>query len=217
MSARVSTFAVLFAAGCAGLFVSGDASAQNAPTTQGENSCLRLPAKLSDQAIKDFLVNPEALLAKHPVGGLPMTTEVRGLVASDISTLAVVVGLGPKANAPQKASIGAGTAQAAQACLRDRPDLAQRIQAFLGQAGDRDILTAFLTAGNTFEAAALGIAGGTGGAVGGAIGGTGGGGGGSSFGGSSGGSNIASAGGGSYSTGGGGTSYSTTRSVSRTR
>ena len=189
-----------------------DAAAQ---ASKPDSSCTKGAAKLSDAAIKDFLGNPDALLTRHPVGGLSMTTEVRGIVATDSATADAMAGLAKKGNASQKASIGAGASQAIQLCVRERPEIAQQLQALFGQIADREFMIAFLSGANVFESAALGV--GTGGAVGGALNASGSSGGGGGRSGSSGGSTTASSGGGSYSIGGGGSSYTDSRSVSRTR
>lgn len=184
--------------------------------TPPANSCMRGAARVSDAAIKAFLSNPDGLLARHPVGGLPMVTEVRNIISTDTSTAEPMAKLSEKGNTGQKAAIGAGSAQAVQVCARERPDLATLLQTIFGQVSDKEFLAAFLSSVNSFESAAIGATGGAvGGALGGAIGGGGGGGGGS---GSGGGSFVTgNSGAGGYSAGGGGSSYTDSRSVSRTR
>lgn len=195
------TLAVLLAGG-----VSVDAFAQNAA------GCFAAPAKMSDADISAFLANPGALLTSNPAGGLPMTTQVRGLSGSSASTLDAIIGLMSTANAAQKSAIGAGLARAAKSCQGSSPDYAQLIQQKVAGANDKDLTTAFLAGMSDVQTAALG-GGAGGGAGGGGAAGIAGGGSAGGASGSAGGSTSASSGTDTYSVGSGG---SFTRSVTQT-
>ena len=190
--------AVLFGS-CVGL---GTAPAAFAAAS----ACFVAPAKLSDDKVAAFMASPSAILTTYAAGGLPMANEVRALAGSSADTLDALIALVSQASSPQKAAIGAGLARAAKACAGVSPDYAALIQEKIAGVNSPELVTAFLSASNDVQTAALG-GGATGGAAGGAGGGAGGLGGsagaGGSFGnGSSGDSSTANTAG-SYSSGGG--------------
>ncbi len=170
------------------------------------SACFVAPAKLSDDKVAAFMASPSAILTTYAAGGLPMANEVRALAGSSADTLDALIALVSQASSPQKAAIGAGLARAAKACAGVSPDYAALIQEKIAGVNSPELVTAFLSASNDVQTAALG-GGATGGAAGGAGGGAGGLGGsagaGGSFGnGSSGDSSTANTSG-SYSSGGG--------------
>ena len=190
--------AVLFGS-CVGL---GTAPAAFAAAS----ACFVAPAKLSDDKVAAFMASPSVILTTYAAGGLPMANEVRALAGSSADTLDALIALVSQASSPQKAAIGAGLARAAKACAGVSPDYAALIQEKIAGVNSPELVTAFLSASNDVQTAAL-SGGATGGAAGGAGGGAGGLGGsagaGGSFGnGSSGDSSTANTSG-SYSSGGG--------------
>ncbi|RTM05645.1 MAG: hypothetical protein EKK33_33785 [Bradyrhizobiaceae bacterium] len=90
-------------------------------------ACYAPDQQLPAQTVSDFLGSPAAVLqdAKNAEGGQDMITLVRDLVASNPTTLPVVIGLLDKANPAQQGAIGSALGQAANLCLK--PD-----QAFAG-------------------------------------------------------------------------------------
>lgn len=181
---------------------------------QGAGGCFAGPAKMSDGDVSAFNATPASLLNNYPVGGLPMTSQVRGLAGSSASSLDALIGVASQANASQKASIGAGLARAAKSCQATSPDYAQLIQQKVAGANDKDLTAAFLAGMSDVQTAALGGGAGAGTGGGGAAGIAGGGSAGGSSGSSgTGGTSSTSSGSDSYSVGSGG---SFTRSVGAT-
>ncbi|MBO9136777.1 hypothetical protein J5289_21530 [Rhizobium sp. B230/85] len=183
--------------------VSVDAYAQAAV------GCFAAPAKMSDGDIASFTGSPASLLSNYPVGGLPMTTQVRGLAGSSATSLDALVGLAAQANPSQKTSIGSGLARAAKSCQATSPDYALLIQQKVAAANDRDLTAAFIAGMSDLQTAALGGANAGGGGAAGIAGG-------GSTGGSSGGvggNNSTPTQSGTFSVGSGG---SFTRSVTQT-
>ena len=157
--------AVLFGS-CVGL---GTAPAAFAAAS----ACFVAPAKLSDDKVAAFMASPSAILTTYAAGGLPMANEVRALAGSSADTLDALIALVSQASSPQKAAIGAGLARAAKACAGVSPDYAALIQEKIAGVNSPELVTAFLSASNDVQTAALG-GGATGGAAGGAGGGAGG-------------------------------------------
>jgi len=152
------------AIGVAGLSVLGpEAQAQSA----GGNACVSGSARAPETAIQDFVSSPEALLARHPEGGRALTLEVRSILTSDVTAAEAMASLAKSASPSQKASLGAGSSQAVQACVRNRPDLAAKLQAVMGQVADGQFMAAFLSAAGGVDSASISAGGGVGGATGG--------------------------------------------------
>jgi hypothetical protein len=152
------------AIGVAGLPVLGsEARAQSA----GGNACVSGSARAPEAAIQDFVSSPEALLARHPEGGRALTLEVRSILTSDVTAAEAMASLAKSASPSQKASLGAGSSQAVQACVRNRPDLAVKLQAVMGQVADGQFMAAFLSAAGGVDSASISAGGGVGGATGG--------------------------------------------------
>jgi hypothetical protein len=161
--------------------------------------------KLPDSAIAKFKADPQGLLTTYASAGLPLSTQVRGLVLTDPSLVATLIDVAKSANDAQKSAIGAGLAEAARILAATNPQLAAQIQLAVAQSGLGSMITAFIAGSNATETAAIGGGGGGGGEGGG--GGTGGPTGGlGSSGGSNGGSNP---GGGSFGVGNGASSFGT--------
>ncbi|WP_181699013.1 hypothetical protein [Chthonobacter albigriseus] len=130
-------------------------------------ACFLPPIKLSSADVSEFLAAPGAMLNDYPEGGIQMSSRVRALAGSDAATLDPLLALIATANLDQRAAIGSGLARAAMACAPSSAAYAQLIQQKVAELANDDLLTAFLSASNDLETAALGAAGG-GGFVGGA-------------------------------------------------
>ena len=146
------------------------ASAQGSMPLAGGVSCFLLPAKLSDQAITQFMANPESLLALHPQGGVTLTNFVRTLAGSDVRTVDPLLELARNATPAIKTLIATGLANTAASCARTRPDIAQLINERVAASQDAELITVFLGVAGATERAVVHSA--PAGAVGGGIGGT---------------------------------------------
>lgn len=181
-------------------------------------SCLTEANAVPAAEVEAFKANPGQLLDKHRGGGLPLSTDVRNLLATDPSLLAAFVELTKRASGAQKQAIGSGLGQAVVVCKRTDPNspAIRAIQEQVFLSNDATLYVAFVAASNAVETAAIGGGGSTAG-VGGAL----------SYANQGGAGNFGTSGGSdsSYSTyrtgfstrGGGGSSVSTTTSVSPTR
>ena len=117
------------AIGVAGLPVLGSEAQAQSAGAAGGNACVSGSARAPETAIQDFVSSPEALLARHPEGGRALTLEVRSLLTRDVTAAEAMASLAKSASPSQKAALGAGSSQAVQACVRNRPDLAAKLQA----------------------------------------------------------------------------------------
>ena len=165
MKCRAGVSLVFVALMSAGFGVDAHAQAQ---VVEG---CFTGPAKLSDNDVSAFTGAPGAFLTANPVGGLPMTTQVRALAGSSAAALDDLIALVSQTNSSQKASLGAGLARAAKSCQSASPDYAQLIQQKVAAVNDKDLTAAFLADLSDVQTAALGGAGNGGGAAAGIAGG----------------------------------------------
>lgn len=157
----------------------------------GSPSCFLSPLAIDPAAIASFRAAPQGLLPPYPDGGVRMAQDVRGLAGTDVHTVPMLIDLARHASPGQTAAIGAGLAQTARACVKQRPDVAQIIQQLIIRAGLAPLTTAFVSSsGDVATAATGGAAAGGGAASAGGIGG------------SPGGGDTSGAGGGVASTGG---------------
>ena len=175
--------------------------------------------RLSDTAIAQFKANPQSLLTTYASAGLPLSTEVRGLILTDPTLVDALIDLAGGANDAQKGAIGAGLAEAARILGAGDPAEAARIRKAVAGSGLAPLITAFMALADSPVFAATeggGASAGSGGPVGGVgvAAGAGGGGssGGFSFGQANGASPFGSIGGAGAP--GGGLTSSTSQSVS---
>lgn len=146
-------------------------AATPAPAGTKIASCLTEANAVPAAEVEAFRANPGQLLDKHRGGGLPLSTEVRNLLATDPSLLGAFVDLTKRSSAAQKQAIGSGLGQATVVCKRSDPNspAIRAIQEQVFLANDATLYVAFVAASNAIETAALG-AGGVGSAgVGGAL------------------------------------------------
>jgi len=135
--------------------------------------CFVAPAKLGDAELDAFLSAPGSMADVYPNGGFEMVSKVRSLAGSSADVLDPMVATIPSLNATQKSALGTGLARVARTCAVTTPEYAQIIQEKVASANSPEVTTAFLSALNEVQTAALGAAAGAG--AGGGAGGVGGG------------------------------------------
>jgi hypothetical protein len=173
MSAGSSKIRLLLivAAACGGL------SSVSFAQTPGGAPASGLPlafAKLSDASIAQFKANPHALLTAFASAGLPLTTQVRSLILTDPTLIDSLIDVAKGGNDAHKAAIGAGLGQGAKIYSRSAPQTATTIQQRVALSGILQLITAYISASNGIETAAIGGGGGGEGGGGGGTGATGG-------------------------------------------
>ncbi len=130
--------------------------------------------KLPDSIVQKFKEDPAALLKAYQSIGLALSREVRNLVLSDPTTVAVFTALCATATKTQSAAIGAGLAEAAALAAPSDPQLSSDIQKAVLASNIPDVITAYQAATSSTQTAATAGGGlGGGGAAGGATGGLG--------------------------------------------
>ena len=142
--------------GACTLWVALPASSQETQSsTSGGVSCFVSPAKLSDEAVAQFMANPPSLLAMHPSGGVSFANFVRTLAGSDFRTVDPLIELAKNGSPSIKADIAVGLANAAGSCNWTRPDIAQLIKEKIAASQDTQLITAFLGVAGAIEATAV--------------------------------------------------------------
>ena len=138
------------------LWVSLPAAWQEAQSlTSGGVSCFVSPAKLSDEAVAQFMANPPSLLAMHPSGGVSFANLVRTLAGSDFRTVDPLIELAKNGSPSIKADIAVGLANAAGSCNWTRPDIAQLIKEKIAASQDAQLITAFLGVAGAIQTTAV--------------------------------------------------------------
>ncbi|TCL72972.1 hypothetical protein EV286_104401 [Rhizobium sp. BK251] len=127
--------------------------------------CFQQPAQLGEAEISAFMSSPSRLLNDY-AGGLPLSTRVRALAGSSMTTVDALLSLAATASNEQKAAIGAGLARASRACVVSMPEYAAQIQQKVAGSDLGDLVTAFIAASDDVQTAALGAPGGPAGAAG---------------------------------------------------
>jgi hypothetical protein len=84
-------------------------------------SCFMPPAKLADQAARQFLANSDGLLAAQPNGGITFQNFVRSLEGSDLRTVGPLNELARNAAPAVKAEIATELANTVVGCDWSRP------------------------------------------------------------------------------------------------
>ena len=108
----------------------------------GHAACYSPQQQLPAPAIAQFKANPAQLLTQYPEGGAPMISTIRDLVASDPTTLPLVLSLLPAANDGGRNGIGAGLGQAALVCVHTDQAFANEIQESLAASASGGHLAA---------------------------------------------------------------------------
>ena len=134
-------------------------------------------AQLTSDQVSQFVSDPSSMLKANPNGGGRLVSQIRDIMLSDAclpapaaprlpacqQALSAITTLLATANDAQKAAIGTGLGEAAQALVTTNPTLANDIQTALAQNGDKIALESYqTTVGNQAIAAAGGAAGGAG-------------------------------------------------------
>jgi hypothetical protein len=134
-------------------------------------ACYTPAQQLPAQTISAFKVDPAQLLGQFRDGGAIMIGQIRDLVASDPTTLPLIIALlgNPNITADQVNAIGFGLGQSALVCLRVDQAFATEIQHLVAATNNDPMIVAFSSVLGDRPIAALG--GGAGGASGGGGGG----------------------------------------------
>ncbi len=135
---------------------------------QASGACYGPAAQLPASAVADFKSNPLQMLVQNPAGGAQMVSRLRDLVASDPSTLSLVMSMLPSTNKDQKTAMGAALAQAARICVRTDRAFAVQIQQVIAETKGSELIAAFASAAGDQPIAAAGgpgFPGGAGGAT----------------------------------------------------
>lgn len=166
---RAIVFSLIAAlsAGASIALATGDAGAQTAAPMSSPGI-----AKLPDSVITQFKADPQSLLTTYASAGLPLSTQVRGLVLTDPSTVATLIDLAENANDAQKGAIGAGLAEAVRILAATNPALTAQIRRAVAQSRLGPLITAFVALSNSTIAPVIdadggGAAAGSGGPIGG--------------------------------------------------
>ncbi len=118
-------------------------------------SCFVPPAKLSEADVEAFLARPESLLETYSGDDLSLANRVRALAGSDGRTLPPLLLLSNAANAKQVIALGSGLGRAAVGCAGVDPNYAQKIQESVADHASAEFRTAFVTASNDVQVAAV--------------------------------------------------------------
>lgn len=115
--------------------------------------------RLSEDAVNQWLQQPDSIFSTYPAGGLPLSNFVRHLAGSDNRTVEELVDVAKdtKASSAQVAAIGAGLARAAQGGQRSAPLYAVYIQQRVALSSNSGLIDAFLAALSDQSVAALGV------------------------------------------------------------
>lgn len=105
---------------------------------------VNLPDKLPTTAVDKFKSNPSGLLKKNPIGGLELSSEVKGLVISDpASSVDVLLEAARSSNSTQAAAIGTGLGQAVKAIMAVNNVCADDIARKIAGVGLTDVLSGY--------------------------------------------------------------------------
>ncbi|GGE00994.1 hypothetical protein GCM10011390_19810 [Aureimonas endophytica] len=124
------------------------------------SGCFVPPAKLSDREVSDFLARPASVFEDYGSNTLSLSNRFRALAGSDRRTIDPIIALANGASAVQKAAIGSGLGRAAFACSKVDAVYAADIQSKVADINLPELLTAFVTASNDIQVAAIGAGGG---------------------------------------------------------
>jgi hypothetical protein len=146
--------------------------------TVGPNSAIQnLPGKATDKQMADFKSNPQTLLKGNAIGGLQMSSEVKGLVLADPAAAVDAVLVQAKAaNSAQAAAIGTGLGQAVKLIAAVDKALGDDLARKIAAAGSAELLAGYTLGTSDIQTLAVGpgvgaaIGGGLGGPVGGVVG-----------------------------------------------
>ena len=132
--------------------------------------CYAPSQELPSSSVAQFVASPASVLQASPSGGARLITTVRDLVATNESTLPLVLGLISSASPDQRNAIATALAQAARICLRSQAEYASKIQQDVAGTNNQEFAQAFAAASGDLPTGATG-GGAGGGGFGGGIGG----------------------------------------------
>lgn len=119
-------------------------------SAQVANAQIAQPQNLPASIVAEFQANPGQLLSQFPGGGPDMVNQVRGLVATDRSTLSPIVALAKTANQDQRTAMGEAFAQVAKAYASSDSIFANQIQQTVAASGLPEFAKAYAkVAGDT--------------------------------------------------------------------
>ena len=121
------------------------------------------PQSLPASVATEFQANPGQLLGQFPGGGPDMVNQVRGLVATDRSTLPPIIALAKSANQDQRKAMAEALAQVAKAYASSDPAFANQIQQAVAASGLPEFAKAYAEAAGDTGTASTGGGGGGGG------------------------------------------------------
>lgn len=130
------------------------AASQESQLPVGGVSCYRPPAKLSEEAVAQFLANPTSLLTGHPSGGMIFLNFVRTLAGSDVRTVGPLIEIARNAAPAIKSDIATALANTAANCRWTRPDIALLIHESILSSDDDRLITVFLGVAGAIQTAA---------------------------------------------------------------
>jgi hypothetical protein len=139
-----------------------------APTT---GRCYADAPPVSAEAVKAFMADPKAILAKFPLGGGEFSIAIRDLVISDAATMKSLGDVIAAATPLQKNAIAAGLGQASNTCEKQANDISLSIRAFIANSNEAMMSRTFAAITGDITVGALGGSGGFGSLPGAAIGG----------------------------------------------
>lgn len=87
-------------------------------------------------AVKAFVADPKAILAKYPLGGGELSSAIRNLIVSDAGSLKSLIDVIAEATPLQKNAIAAGLGQASNACEKQANDVSLSIRAFIANSNE---------------------------------------------------------------------------------
>lgn len=123
-----------------------------------------------NQAIDQFLANPNQVLQQYPKGGAQLISLIRDVCVSHKEALKTLTGLLKGSNKEQQLATGSGLGQCAQIAVRTDQAYANQIQQAVADSGSEDANTAFAGVTGNVTIASSGPGGGGGGGVGGPTG-----------------------------------------------
>ena len=106
-------------------------------------ACYGPQQQLPAATVAQFTGDPAALLTRFPIGGAQMISMVRDLVASDPTTLPLILDLITNANGDQINAIGTGLGQSALICVRTDQAFANEIQQMVAAIDNQALKLAF--------------------------------------------------------------------------
>lgn len=146
------------------------AQGAKAPAVGACGGKIDLPDKLSAAKVDDFRSDPQSLLKHNPIGGLALSSEVKGLTITDpASAVDALLDAASSSNSMQAVAIGTGLGQAVKAMMGVDKACADEIARKITSVGLTDLLSGYRMAQADTQAFLTGADEGIGGGLGGAV------------------------------------------------